>query len=284
LTSKLAIGTVQFGLKYGINNKSGQVTESTVLEILELAESEGISTLDTAHAYGISEQVLGKTEKLKKFKVVTKFPPSHQNVREKFNESCERLRLEKIYGYMLHNFSSYEENKGVWTDLQEIKKDGLVEKIGCSLNDPKELEALWKDDIQLDIVQIPYNIFDRRFEKLFLKLKTLGTEIHTRSTFLQGLFFIPLNELDEQFLSVRSKLSSLREVSKGSGKSIAGLCLGFSASNPHISKVVIGIDKVEHLVDNITDLHDIAISDLLPLEQLGVEDKQIINPSKWKLA
>lgn len=284
MINKLAIGTVQFGLKYGINNKSGQVSESIVMDILNLAESEGISTLDTAYAYGSSEQVLGQTKRLEKFKVVTKFPASHQNVREKFSESCERLRLEKVYGYMLHNFSSYGENKGVWAGLQELKQEGLVEKIGCSLNEPSELEALWKDNIQLDIVQLPYNLFDRRFKKLFPKLKSLGTEIHTRSTFLQGLFFVPLDELDAQFLSVRSKLASLRELSRDSGKSIAGLCLGFSASNPYINKVVIGIDKVEHLVNNIADLHDVGKTDLFPLEHLEVKDTQIINPSKWKLA
>ena len=56
---QLCLGTVQFGLPYGITNQTGQVPEKEVRSILALAASSGISLLDTAQAYGNAESVLG---------------------------------------------------------------------------------------------------------------------------------------------------------------------------------------------------------------------------------
>ena len=56
---KVALGTVQFGLDYGVTNQHGQVTIEEVESILDFAKINGIDTLDTASRYGNSEQVLG---------------------------------------------------------------------------------------------------------------------------------------------------------------------------------------------------------------------------------
>ena len=56
---KLALGSAQFGLAYGISNSHGKVSMNEVFRILTLAKSLGINTIDTASAYGNSEDVLG---------------------------------------------------------------------------------------------------------------------------------------------------------------------------------------------------------------------------------
>ena len=71
LGRKLALGSVQFGLNYGISNISGKVHESKVLEILNKAKKENINTIDTAILYGDSEAVLGRAG-VRNFNVITK--------------------------------------------------------------------------------------------------------------------------------------------------------------------------------------------------------------------
>ena len=57
--SKIVLGTAQFGLKYGINNKTGLVDECSLNSILNYAINSGIQLIDTAYNYGNSEERLG---------------------------------------------------------------------------------------------------------------------------------------------------------------------------------------------------------------------------------
>ena len=58
--SKIALGTVQFGLNYGISNTNGQVPPEEIARILDYCKLNGIDTLDTAQGYGESEKVLSQ--------------------------------------------------------------------------------------------------------------------------------------------------------------------------------------------------------------------------------
>ena len=72
LANKLGLGTVQFGLPYGISNANGQTSAEEVKAILQAAAQHGISLLDTASAYGNAEAVLGKND-LRNFRIVSKY-------------------------------------------------------------------------------------------------------------------------------------------------------------------------------------------------------------------
>lgn len=285
--NRLALGTVQFGLDYGINNQRGQVSAEEINQILNLAAKEGIDLLDTAHAYGNSEIQLGAND-LQFFKIVSKLPPDAKTpveVNAYFEASLQNLKQDKLYGYLLHQFSSVEQEPSLWPAFQQLKKKDLVQKIGFSLYSPRELHYLWKHQLEFDLLQVPFNIFDQRFAPYFEKLKNKGVEIHTRSTFLQGLFFKPLEQLPSHFEKIRPKLDQIRAIATEAQLSIADLCLGFVLANPLIDKIVIGVDNAHQLAANLQAVEHVRniASYLSVLKSLEEQEEVIINPAKWKV-
>lgn len=285
--NKLVLGTVQFGMDYGINNSSGQVGADEVNKILSYACDSGVLMLDTAHTYGNSEEVIGQFVKQsgKSFKIISKVPKPEagKNIASYLEESLKKLNSTKLYAYLFHNFDSYKENPQLLDQLQELKKSLKVEKIGFSLYYPSELDYLLENKIDFDIVQVPYSVFDQRFEKSFEQLKKLGKEVHVRSVFLQGLVFKKSNNLSGNFVKIKDKIAELNQLAENSNLTISGLCLGFAVLNEKIGKIVIGVDSLENLKENIKDLSQITKIESIyeELKQLKEDDEQIILPINW---
>lgn len=273
---KIVLGTVQFGCQYGINS-AGRPNQEVVCSILDLANKEGIHTLDTSSAYGNAEEVLGAciNEEMQ-FKIVSKYPRGIVPVTEKFRESLRKLKTDALYGYLLHHFEVYRNNPDVWNDFVRLRENGLAQKIGFSLYQPEELELLIKNKVDFNLLQIPYNLFDRKFEPYMKELHGKGVEIHVRSTFLQGLFFKDRNTLPEKLLPLRPYLEELDKVSCASGLSISQLALNFNLQNPYIDGVLIGVDNVEQLKENIA-----AVSDQHVDIDIKVKEKDLLNPVNW---
>jgi aryl-alcohol dehydrogenase-like predicted oxidoreductase len=281
MISKLALGTVQFGLDYGINNLTGQVKISDIQTILAFANSVGLDTLDTASLYGSSEENLGQCD-LDNFKIISKLPPSSAvEINDILQQSFNRLQAKSLYGYLFHHFSTFEKDEKILDELQNLKAKGKIQKIGFSLYNPIELEILLDKNIDFDLVQVPYNIFDQRFDDYFSILKSKGIEVHTRSSFLQGLFFKDLSTIPTHFQSIFSKLEQLNQYDIDK----AALCLNFVISNPNIDKAVIGVDSVEQLKRNVESLESLEKVEGIraELKTLRVNDELIINPSLWQL-
>jgi len=177
MISKISLGTVQFGQDYGIANR-GKIPKSEVAQILDYAKSVGIECLDTAFNYGESELVIGEylREHPGSFKIVSKFS-SLEQVEEFLEKSLERLGVDELYGYLLHRFEDIKENGKNWNEMVSLRKLGKVKKIGFSLYSPEELAFLLDKKINFDIVQIPYSVFDRRFEQYFDILKNKKIEL-----------------------------------------------------------------------------------------------------------
>lgn len=198
--TKLVLGTVQFGVNYGINNISGQVPLDEVRTILRIAAKNGVKTLDTSSAYGNSEIVLGNALKNTDFQfdIVSKYPKSDLGVREIFQKSLDNLGVKSLYGYLVHHFEFYQEHPEIFSEMTALKNEGKIHKIGFSLYNVGQLNYLMDNNVKFDILQFPYNIFDRQFEPFMTDLTNRGVEIHTRSAFLQGLFFKDTNFLPEK--------------------------------------------------------------------------------------
>jgi aryl-alcohol dehydrogenase-like predicted oxidoreductase len=284
---KLALGTVQFGLDYGINNKEGKVSKGEVFRILEYAYEKGINILDTAYDYGDSEKVLGEVikENNLKFKIISKLHLGKiKNSKKIVNESLKRLNSNRMYGYMFHNFESFIENPKVLDELKEMKKIGKIEKYGFSLYKPEEAEHLLKKNVEFDIIQVPYSIFDQSFSKLFKEFKKRNIEIYVRSVFLQGLMFKKPDDLKGKFTKIKSKIEKLNELSKNGDIPLSAICINFAVFNENIDKVVIGVDSLENLKENIKALEykgkvKEIYKELLKLKE---EDEDIILPYNWK--
>lgn len=233
--SKLVLGTVQFGLQYGVNS-AGRPSEEAVKGILVEAAKGGITTLDTSSAYGNSEEILGEcTTPDEGFKIVSKYPKGETPVGEMFNGSLNRLKVKSLYGYLLHHFEVYKNNPKVWDEFIALKEAGKVQKIGFSLYSPEELQFILDNKSPFDLIQVPFNIFDKKFLPYMKELHDKGVEIHVRSTFLQGLFFKDREALPEKLKPLKKYLLQLDEFSKQSGLSISEIALNYNLQNPYIA-------------------------------------------------
>ena len=284
---KLALGTVQFGLDYGINNPRGKTPPDVAREILLTAEKNGVDTIDTAYAYGESEQVIGAYlgSEHSHFKVISKLPPcATEEIGPIFRASLARLQISGLYGYLFHDLDTFRGDRRKWEVLEGLKQDGLVRKIGFSLNDPSELEYLLEQKVALEIVQVPYNVLDQRFQRFFALLREQGVEIHVRSVFLQGLLFKEPASLEARFLKIRDKLETMRMLARQAGVTLSALCINFAAANTFIDRVVIGVDSMEHLHEDLRALED--LQRIMPVYDriiaLSESDNSIIIPSNWE--
>lgn len=285
MINKLALGTVQFGLDYGISNKKGQINSQEAYQILKFAFEQGIKTLDTARAYGNSEEVIGNSLQNSDliFDIVTKVS-AQGDVEVQCENSLQVLKCEKLYGIMFHDTSAALSAPSEIEKLIKIKESGKVQKIGFSLYDTLQLEQLFEQNIAFDLVQIPFNILDQRFGGYFDELKKRGVEIHARSVFLQGIFFLNPIELDSKFDEIKPKLTELRNLIHQLRLPYAAIPLCFGLLESSIDKIVIGIESLNNLKENIESmnyLEDIKkiISELRNLES---NDSKMILPTNWR--
>ncbi len=281
---KLALGTVQFGLKYGIHNVIGIPDDTDLKKIFEIAQNEGINTFDTALSYGDAEIKLSKFISPNS-KVISKFPlvESKDAMSKNLQSSLERLGISILYGYMAHNADMLYKNPDLWQYLLDAKSFGFIKKIGYSLYTVEQLEKLLNLKMIPDIVQLPYSLLDRKFENYFSQLKELGTEIHVRSVFLQGLYFINLEALPPKLAPLQASLVKLVALANKHGVAMANMALNFVVQHPKIDKVVIGVDSSTQLAQNINFVKEWK-TNLFLFEQINsihVIKPELLNPANW---
>jgi aryl-alcohol dehydrogenase-like predicted oxidoreductase len=284
---KLALGTVQFGLNYGVANTSGQVSSEVARDILQHAHQSGIDTLDTAIAYGESESVLGKIG-VQAWKVVTKLPAVPdgctdvtQWVQALVQGSLGRIGIDSLHGLLLHRPGQLLEDIGaeLFAALQSIKADGLVAKVGISVYGPAELDAL-HGRYTFDLVQAPLNILDRSLvdSGWAQRLKNDGVEVHTRSAFLQGLLLMTKEKRHAKFDRWKDIWSEWDQWLAEAGLSSLQACLRYANTLDCIDRVVVGVDNVAQLEGIIA-----ATEGVLPsLPQFKtLQDDRLVNPATW---
>lgn len=288
VAAKLAIGTVQFGLNYGVANISGQVAPAEARRILDAARSAGVDTLDTAIAYGNAESVLGALG-MGSWRVITKLPPMPSQiedpgkwVQEQVNASCCRLGVKRLSGLMLHRTDDLLRHPALARAMLRLKAEGITQKIGVSVYDPQELDAVHRL-MPLDIVQAPLNVFDRRIlgSGWAQRLRDSGAELHTRSAFLQGLLLMPTAQRPSHFdrwEEVWSRWDSWLETSELDPLSA---CLGYVLHQPDVSKVVVGVDHLQQLA-SIIQASARIIEDV---PDFGASiHADLIHPGRWNIS
>lgn len=282
--NKIVLGTVQFGVNYGINNTSGQVSLDEVCKILRIAKEKGIKTLDTSSAYGNSEIVLGKAlkESSTQFNIVSKYPRSEESVRSTLEKSIGNLGVESLYGYLVHHFEFFQEKPEIFNEMTALKNEGKIKKVGFSLYNVNQLQYLFDKDVKFDILQFPYNIFDKQFEPYMPKLVVKGVEIHTRSAFLQGLFFKDTNTLPEKLKPLKGYLDELHVYCDNKGLTVEQLALGYVIANPNVKGALIGVDNHEQLEANLK-VASVKLSqeDIDYISNIDIKEKVLLNPVNW---
>jgi len=277
--AKIILGTVQFGLEYGITNKLGQPSYEECKKILDTAYSHGIRTLDTADAYGNSYEVIGRyhRETNNIFKVHTKFREYPGSFESYLRSVREKLCVEEIDYLYFHSFNDFLEKKKVGLSLE------LSVNLGLSIYSNSELEVAIEEDL-IRIIQLPLNLLDHRGlkEGLIRKARDKGKVIATRSSFLQGLFFLEESLFPDKLKPLLSSIIELKEIAKNSGNSINEFALAYPLCMDEVDFVLMGVDSTEQLENNIeASKITLKVEDLMKIERIVTDNPLLLNPTNW---
>lgn len=288
---KLGLGTVQWGLPYGVANRHGITSPNTVTKLLAEARNHGIEVLDTASLYGKSEMVLGEND-LNGFKIITKTPSFESQfftnaeiakLSETFYRSLNLLSVKKVYGLLIHHADNLfiPDGEKLVTQMLNLKKEGLIQKIGVSVYDSNQVDSVLKL-FNPDLVQLPLNVFDQRLlESGHLELlKRRGIEIHVRSVFLQGLLLMPLNEVPTFFKPIYPSLVRWSDAAREQGFTSHQAAIAFVKNIPYVDTVLVGLDSLPQFN---TCIDSFSIDRKFDASSLACNDPVFVNPSMWRI-
>jgi len=289
---KIVLGTVQFGLDYGVTNAKGKVDFAEVVRILDLAHSNGISVLDSASSYGDSEVVLGRAfrELKKDFSVITKVylqgeGDIHSQVFRAIEKSMYDLSGAKIYGVMAHHGNQLLSNSEQFVSaLVKAKSEFKLPRIGASVYDLEELKSISRL-MPLELTQIPYNVLNQSFTEGddLSSVKNKGCEVHARSIFLQGLLLSKKQNIKPYFQTFEKHLNdyfSTLETSKLSGLEFN---LGHALKEKNIDRLVLGVTSRTELLEIIDAVKNVGKVEIPKAGHLASLNENLINPAKWKV-
>ncbi|OAI13876.1 aryl-alcohol dehydrogenase [Methylomonas koyamae] len=291
---KIGLGTVQFGVDYGVSNKDGKTPAGEVESILAVARELKVRVLDTASLYGDSEQVLGNClPAAAGFDIVTKTPQfakpvvdadDAERLQQAFHESLIKLKCDSLYGLLMHRADDLFVPGGerLMAALTGLKQQGLVAKIGVSVYSAEQIDQVL-DRFAVDLVQLPISVLDQRLLRSghLRKLKAAGVEVHARSVFLQGLLLMDLSEIPAYFAPVRNILESYRQFIRARGLTPLQAALGFVSGLSEIDRIICGVNNVQQLHD-ICNAANVEL-DCAEFADFAIGDEAIVNPALWRL-
>ena len=288
MIQKLILGTVQLGIDYGINNQRGRPSKIDSFEILNYAYQSGVRILDTAEAYGVAHDIIGKFHKKynKRFKIITKDKFSdgiNEDLENRLLNYCSLLSIDYLYGYMFHNYESLKGNNNYYLQLLELRKKGIVQKIGISLYNNNELLDVIENYNNFDFIQMPFNLLDNAMKRkeVFKKASLNNIKVFVRSVFLQGLFFMETNKISKQFSTLKPYLESLNDLKKEFDIDTASIALKYVVEKDYINQVLIGVDSVDQLKLNLSILNNHHKIPHEKIDIIDVKDDKLLNPVNW---
>ncbi len=284
--NKIILGTVQFGLSYGINNKTGKPNRASVFEILNLAYDSGVRLLDTAEVYGNAHELIGDFHRhhpSKKFQVISKVPHEFDgNFDTKIDQYLKELDITELKALLFHSYESYKKNSSLFSrDSKFAHFMGNVDSIGVSIYTNEQFSKVIEDD-KVNIIQLPFNLFDNNNMRghLIEKAKQKGKTIHTRSAFLQGLFFV---EQDNSITrTLQKELHLIKEIASELNINVSRLALNYCLQQKNIDNVIIGVETIEQFEQNISEGYTkIPVNYLEKINSIFIKNRDILNPSTW---
>lgn len=286
ISGKLGLGTVQFGMSYGISNQHGQVSGTDAAQILLRAAQASVGWLDTAAAYGDAEAVLGGLEKYaKSFRIATKtitLRDTLPGLISRARASAEKLQRKPVDLLLVHAARDLAgpEGQELWNALLRLRDEGLFGAIGISAyfaDDPVALARRFNPAA----MQLPVSLLDQRLlaDGTLARLKDMDIQIHARSLFLQGLLFLAPEALPPSLAAAAPHLEALRARVTQAGTSLLPAALRFALSRPEIDVALVG-------VTSIGELDEILVGAAAPVPEIdwsacAIEDPHILTPSLW---
>lgn len=284
--TKIVLGTANFGNLYGVANHAGIIQRSTAKDIINEAKTLGVSGIDTAAAYGASEEVLGASG-VEGFAIQTKLPKydgSHDEaqiwVEDLVRQSLRRLKRESIDTLLFHNASDLLGANGaaLYTGVKRLADIGVITRIGVSIYAPDILDEI-VPKFPLDVVQAPLNVFDDRVaEDRWVELLTgASISLQARSAFLQGLLLMSRGSRPPIFNVWTELFGAWDDLVENSVYSAAELCLGFTLAQPLVRSLVVGADSQAQLRELLTSSPSLESNEF----SMSIRDERLIDPFNW---
>ena len=269
---RVILGAAQLGFNYGIANQLGQPSLDEARLIFNSAAAKGIKKVDTAVAYGSSQEVIGKTHD-DRFELMSKWGEHPADL----SMTLELLKAEKLNVWMAHRSEAIIKNPQLWQRMRDQKEVGLVHSIGVSVYGISEVQALLDMDIVPDVIQLPVNIFSSIEAESISKFNELGITIHARSIFLQGLLLCNPLSLDSFFDPVKPWLLAFAECFPTRPSRVQALIQAV-LNQAAVDSVVLGAESALQIDDWFDSTNSIneelpALPELLP--------ERILNPTMW---
>ncbi len=295
---KLALGTAQFGMDYGVSNRRGKTPLSEVVSILQYANENGIDTLDTAYSYGDSEEVLGiaLSRQEYNFKIITKTPVFSKNrisledaetLKVSFLNSLKKLKQPYIEGLLIHKADDLLTEGGdiLFSELKNLQYNGYIKKIGISVYTEYQIDRLM-EKFTFDIIQLPINVLNQCLIKsaCLARLKEKGIEIWARSVFLQGLLMMDLESIHQFFDPIKPHLGNYRKFLDSYGLTPVEGALSFIKNIHEIDYVVVGINNLEQLKTNLESFNKSYLN--LSFEEFqgfSLDNPVYLDPGQWTI-
>jgi len=296
-TSRLVLGSVQWGLPYGVANRAGVPSDAELDTLLNAARGAGLDTLDTARAYGDAEERIGaRLAGGTTWRVVTKLstdaaPPGagadevRARVRASVQASLGALGLTRLDTLLLHRPEHRTAADGAaWDELRRLRDQGLVGALGVSAVEPDDaFQALVDPDVQA--LQVAASLLDQRLARAGFFQAAAGREVFVRSVYVQGLAFLAPDELPAGLAPLAATLAELDREAAGLGLARWQLflahardvlpgrpVLGFEAAS-QLRQALAAWLALPTLGEGLTRLVA-ALPDLPP---------ELIQPSRWRL-
>ena len=286
--NRIVLGGAQLGLPYGILNGGETLSREEVARILDTAVDHGIDAIDTAIAYGQSELVIGETAQ-NRFKIISKLPPIpsdvsnvSQWVRTQVDASLSRLKCSSLDALLLHRSQDLTDAHGaeLYAAINSLKVEKIIQRFGVSIYAPDELTGII-GTFDIDVVQAPLNVFDRRILGVIDQLTALNIEVHVRSVFLQGVLIAKPENRPQRFQPWSEHFARFDEWVNASGMSAMACCLGFALQQSGVAKLVIGTTSPKSLTEIMTSIPNMKLEVPADLQSLS---EQLIDPRVWGVA
>ncbi len=280
---ELILGTVQFGLPYGIAGRGARVTDAETRSILQTAWQVGIRWLDTAPAYGDIEARLDGLCRGLDFRVVTKLGGmpgetglDEQKVAASLARSWQRLGS-RLAGVLFHRTADLHGDSGqrCWHAARQWTTDHGV-KLGCSGYEAQEIAMLHRQH-GLDFIQLPGNAWDQRV----LDCPIGTSEVHLRSCFLQGLLLMPFEQAAVRLPAAVPALRRWHAWLCHRALSPVSGALSVVKAFSGVTHCLVGVEDTAQMAEIAQAWHD---SPPIEARELQEADLSLIDPRQWKLS
>jgi aryl-alcohol dehydrogenase-like predicted oxidoreductase len=287
--TSLGLGTVQFGMPYGVANRGATTSHDQLNAILAHAARRGVRLIDTAALYGDSEAVLGAAfPRNHPFSIVTKTPKlgsesaGAQALVDAFERSLRNLRQPKLYGLLVHDANDLLRPGGdaLWQAMDDLKRRGLVDRIGVSVYTAAQIDAVL-ERFEPTLVQVPLSIVDQRLLESghLSRLNERGVEIHARSVFLQGLLLMHPAERPPYFAQFDAELSGFTRFLAEHRMTALQAALAFVHGVEEIDAAIVGVTSQAQL-DACLDALE-APQQSADFSTLACRNESLLNPALW---